>query len=150
MPKPLHDVALALVQRADQWLVAKRRPHAHLGGLWEFPGGKCHENETVSDAAVRELIEECGVSAVAQMALERVTVEYADRIVHLTPVLCRWISGEPQPLGNEVCQWVTTAELARLEMPQINALIIRRAVDAVSDRGIPDSPPSTEGGVGGG
>ena len=134
MPKPSHAVALALVQRNDHWLVAKRRPDAHLGGLWEFPGGKCHENETASDAAVRELIEECGVSAVAQQVLESVTVEYPDRIVQLTPVLCRWISGEPQPLGNEVCQWVSTAELACLEMPEINASIIRRAAGAVSDR----------------
>ena len=128
--KPTHDVALALVARGDEWLVARRHADAHLGGLWEFPGGKQHPGEAAADAAVRELLEECGVRAVALRALPACVCEYEDRVVRLTPVLCRWTAGVPQALGNEVCRWAATAELAALEMPAVNAGIIGAALAA--------------------
>lgn len=127
MLKPTHAVALALVQRGDHWLVAKRKRAAHLGGLWEFPGGKCQPRETPTQAALRELYEECAVRAEAHRVLDPVTCEYDDRIVLLTPVLCRWIAGEAQALASDACCWVTLAELEQLPMPTVNAVILRTA-----------------------
>lgn len=123
--KPVFEVALALVHQGERWLVARRRADAHLGGLWEFPGGKCEPGESARAAAVRELLEECGVQAVAERELPPVTCEYAERIVHLKPVICRWEAGEPQALGNEECRWVSPAELRQLQMPAVNAGIIQ-------------------------
>jgi mutator protein MutT len=127
MTKPTYKVALALVRRGAEWLVARRLRAAHLGGLWEFPGGKCHLHETPTQAALRELLEECAVHAEPQRVLDAVICEYDDRIVHLTPVLCRWLAGQPQALASETCRWVSEAELAELEMPAVNAGIIRAA-----------------------
>lgn len=126
MPESAREVAVALVCRGSRWLVARRLPNAHLGGLWEFPGGECQPNEQPGDAALRELREECGIDAEIECTLEPVLHEYRDRRVNLTPVLCRWRAGEPRPLGNDGCRWVSFAELRRLEMPPANARIIRR------------------------
>jgi 8-oxo-dGTP diphosphatase len=126
MSKPLFRVDVALVRRGVRWLVALRRPDAHLPGLWEFPGGKCESQETPDVAAIRELHEECGVSAVAERVLTPVCYEYADRRVHITPVLCRWQSGEARPLGSDECRWVTWPEMRGLEMPPVNTEIIRQ------------------------
>jgi 8-oxo-dGTP diphosphatase len=126
--KPEHRVALALVQRGDRWLVAKRAAHVHLGGAWEFPGGKLQAGEPVEQGAVRELLEECGVQAAPCGVLATVRCEYEDRVIFLTPVICRWEAGEPQALGNEACRWVSTAELTALCMPEINREIIRAAL----------------------
>jgi mutator protein MutT len=123
--KPVFDVALALVHRDGRWLVTKRYPHAHLGGLWEFPGGKCGPDETPMHTALRELREECRVQAVVQHSLDRLTHDYGDRVVNITPVICRWESGEAQPVASQECRWVSREELARLEMPAINADILR-------------------------
>lgn len=124
-------IALALVRRADRWLVAQRQAQTHLGGLWEFPGGKLESGETPTIAALRELREECGVSAVAVAVLPPVTCDYGDRVVELTGVLCRWEAGEPQPLGNQGGRWVSSQELRQLAMPQINARIIALALAAL-------------------
>jgi mutator protein MutT len=128
MSKITQQIALALVHRADRWLVAQRREDAHLGGMWEFPGGKQQHDETATQAALRELYEECAVRAKPEHVLDAVTCEYDDRIVHLTPVICSWCSGEPQPLGSQRCRWVSGAELLILEMPAINAAIVRAAL----------------------
>lgn len=149
MTKPVYDIAIALVRRGDTWLVAKRWQHAHLGGTWEFPGGKVAQDESAVQAALRELQEECAAEAVAERTLDVVIQEYDDRIVRLQPVICRWIAGEPRPIGSEACRWVDAAELVRLEMPAVNAHIIRAALgleptrEPVSPgRGATDSLPS--------
>ncbi len=129
----MYDVALALLWRAGRWLVARRPAGAHLGGLWEFPDGKRHAAETSAAAALRELAEECAVAAVAVHVLPPVVCEYTDRVVQLTPVLCRWRAGEPRALANDGCRWVTSAELAVLDMPAVNAEIVSAALRATAD-----------------
>lgn len=128
--KPRVDVAIALVRRHSRWLVARRRNDVHLGGLWEFPGGKLHAGESSTEAAVRELMEECGVAADADRVLGVFTHEYDDRIVCLTAVLCRWIAGEPHPAGSEEVRWVDDDALRALEMPAMNAEIIDAALQS--------------------
>ena len=55
------EVAAALVFRNGKLLIAQRHAKAHLGGLWEFPGGKRHAEETFEECLVREIREELGV-----------------------------------------------------------------------------------------
>ena len=119
------DIGLALVRRAEQWLVTQRRPDAHLGGMWEFPGGKRAPNETIEATALRELWEECAVRATAERVLPAVDWDYADRHVRLWPVLCRWVSGDGEARESLACHWVTTAKLAELPMPPANAVLVR-------------------------
>jgi 8-oxo-dGTP diphosphatase len=52
------QVAAAVIEREGRFLVARRPPHKHHGGLWEFPGGKLRTGESVPEAIGRELLEE--------------------------------------------------------------------------------------------
>ncbi len=121
--KPV-NVALALVHCDDRWLVARRKPRAHLGSLWEFPGGKVQAGEHPRDAAARELREECGVEATPERLLRAVRWRYPDRCVLLIPVVCRWVRGAGRALESDECRWVSAAELAQLNMPAANDGII--------------------------
>jgi len=125
MDKPVIAVALALVLRNGLWLVARRPRELHAGGLWEFPGGKQHADEAPAQAVCRELLEECNVHATPLEVLAPVACEYDDRVVRLTPVLCRWEGGEPRPAASDECRWVPSDELLRLPMPPANAGIVQ-------------------------
>src|SRR5579863_6281440 len=54
------DVSAALIFRAGQLLITQRHAKSHLGGLWEFPGGKREPDETFEACLIREIREELG------------------------------------------------------------------------------------------
>ncbi len=130
MSAPSINVAVAVLHKNSLWLVAKRHPHVHLGGKWEFPGGKSEPGESAEQTALRELEEECGVQAAIDRKLDTLRCDYGDRIVHLTPVICRWQSGQPQTLACVEIAWVSLEQLARLDMPALNTSIIQALADA--------------------
>ena len=121
---PIVRVAIAIVGREGRFLLGQRHPEAHLGGLWEFPGGKSEPGESAADTALRELREECNVHATVRRVLPQLRHDYGDRIIELTPVICDWTSGDGEPLGTESCGWFTLDELRGLPMPELNCEII--------------------------
>ena len=58
--RQLIEVSAGLVFRNGQLLITQRHADAHLGGLWEFPGGKREPGETFEECLIRELREELG------------------------------------------------------------------------------------------
>src|SRR4051794_23288318 len=87
MHQPVIQIAIALLHREGKWLVARRAAHVHLPGVWEFPGGKIQEAESAAQAALRELLEECGVVGRAERELAPIQHSYPERRVQITPVL---------------------------------------------------------------
>ncbi len=124
MRLPHYDIALAIVRRDATFLVSRRPAGVHLGGLWEFPGGKIEAGETPTAAALRELFEETTVQAAVERVLEPIEHRYDDRVVRLVPVLCTWLRGEARALASDACRWVTLDELDRLDMPVVNARLL--------------------------
>ena len=57
-----HQIGIAIVLlRGDEILVGKRTGTTGSGSL-SLPGGHLEENESISDCALRELYEECGIT----------------------------------------------------------------------------------------
>jgi mutator protein MutT len=118
------EVAIALVWRSGRLLVTRRLPAAHLGGLWEFPGGKLRTGETPDAAAEREVLEETGVVARARARRAPIEWRYPERTVRLQPVDCDWVEGEGERRGVADLRWAAVAELGELEFPPANAALI--------------------------
>src|SRR5438105_172119 len=57
------EVAAALLFRDGKLLITQRSPGVHLGGLWEFPGGKREGGETFIECLHRELQEELPIES---------------------------------------------------------------------------------------
>src|ERR1051325_4622706 len=93
------EVSAGLILREGKLLITQPHADAHLGGLWEFPGGKREPGESFEQCLTRELREELGVDADVGTLFATVTHAYPEKTVYLQFHLCRLRVGEPQPLG---------------------------------------------------
>jgi len=118
------EVSAGLVFRVGKLLITQRRPDSHLGGLWEFPGGKREANETFEECLVRELREELGIEVEVGELLESLTHAYPEKTVVLKFFRCRWKANEPQAIDCGDLKWVTAAELRNYEFPAADARLL--------------------------
>jgi len=120
------EVAAGLVFRGGKLLIAQRPAKAHLGGLWEFPGGKRKAGETFQACLGRELREELGIEVEVGELVESLTHQYPERRVHLRFFRCWLKAGEPQPLGCPAFRWIRAAEMDAAQFPAADARILER------------------------
>ena len=119
-------VAVGVVWRDGQILIARRPDSAHQGGLLEFPGGKVEPGETVQQALVRELREETGVSVQPQSLQPLIGIrhDYGDKQVFLDVWETRSSSGTPQGLEGQPVFWRSPGSLRAEDFPAANRPII--------------------------
>ncbi len=122
-------VAIAVIERNSRYLICRRRGGGHLGGYWEFPGGKKEARESWEACLRRELREELGVSVRSLRPDGRFAYGYADRRVAFTVFRCAIARGTPRPLAARALRWVTASQLTRYRFPPANRRLIRRIVD---------------------
>ena len=116
----------ALIFRDGKILITQRHTSAHLGGLWEFPGGKCEPGETFEQCLVREIQEELGIEIEVGQLLEEISHAYAEKTVRLKFFICKFISGIPQPLDCAAFKWIEKAEMAEFEFPAADARLLEK------------------------
>jgi mutator protein MutT len=113
----IHVVA-AVIERASgldrELLVCQRAKGKRHAGLWEFPGGKLEPNESLRQAAERELREE--------LSLE---VQSVGRTLHSardpgSPYVVQFVeviaSGAPQLSEHQALCWASPEKLARMNL----------------------------------
>lgn len=120
------EVSAALIFHGGKLLITQRHAGAHLGGLWEFPGGKREPDETFEQCLIREIREELGVEISVGELFEEVAHTYPEKSVRLKFFVCKLLSGEPQLLDCAAACWVSRAELANFEFPAADAQLLAR------------------------
>ncbi len=119
-------VAAAVVIEGGRVLLTQRAEGKHLGGLWEFPGGKLEPGESPEEALVRECREECGIEIAVADILDVTFHRYADKDVLLLFYRCSIVSGEVRHLQVEDHAWVDPQKLDRYELPPADAQVTAR------------------------
>jgi 8-oxo-dGTP diphosphatase len=120
------DVSAALIFQNGKLLITRRRAGAHLGGLWEFPGGKREAGETFEQCLVREIREELAAAVSVGELFEDITHAYPEKTVRLKFFLCKLDSGGPQALGCAEFRWIEQSELADYEFPAADARLLKK------------------------
>ena len=138
---PHYDVTAAVTVRADgAVLMAQRNVEDMLGGLWEFPGGKCEEGEGLPDCMVREMEEELGVIVEVGAPLTVVEHAYTHFRITLHAFWCRVRDGVPTCLDCAAVRWVQPEALDELPMSVADRKVVRALRDALELRS--ESPPA--------
>jgi 8-oxo-dGTP diphosphatase len=124
MPEtPLVVVTAAIIERDGAFLVTRRPAGAHLGGYWEFPGGKCEPGETLDRCLSREILEELQVAVRVGSEILNVSHAYPERVVELHFFECELL-GEPLPTFGQEMRWIPRAQLASLTFPPADAELV--------------------------
>ena len=122
-PIPHFMVSAAILHQGSSVLIARRPSRGLLGGMWEFPGGKVENGETLQSALVREIREELG----CQISVENEMGVYKHAYTHFRVTLhafhCSLTSGEPQALDASEIRWVQHANLQNFPMGKIDRMI---------------------------
>jgi mutator protein MutT len=116
-PSPIIQVAAGLISRDGCYLIARRKAGVHLGGFWEFPGGKREPGESLKACLRRELREELGIEVTPPVPFRVISHAYPDKTVELHFFRCAIMAGKEQALGCDEVRWVAAGELAGFEFP---------------------------------
>ena len=105
-------VAAAIIRKNGKFMIAKRAMYKHMGGFWEFPGGKIEKKETLENCLLRELDEELKIKVKIVRYLGENTHEYETFTILLKAYLCDFIEGEFTLIDHDEIKWVTIIELS--------------------------------------
>ena len=123
------DIAAAIIYKGDSVLLARRPEGSHLGGLWEFPGGKVRPGEEPEAAARREAKEETGLQLQEMALLHRQEFAYPERGVDISFFLCGAFTGEARGREGQEIRWVPAGSLPDFPMPPANAAAVQLILD---------------------
>ncbi len=128
-PIPHYMVTAAVMLRnPDLALICQRPAKGLLAGLWEFPGGKQEEDETLEACLEREIMEELGVRIRINTKFGVYRHAYTHFRVTLHAFLCVSLD-EPQAKEAQQLRWVPIASLMDYPMGKIDRQISRNLME---------------------
>jgi len=114
-------VVAGLIARDSKLLVCQRRRDDTYALQWEFPGGKVEPGESLTQALIRELQEELGVTAMIGKELFRASHRYKDSKTELVLIFFEALVDTTATLQNlvfERYEWADPSALRRYDFLQ--------------------------------
>lgn len=122
------EISMALLLHKSKIFVAQRNIMKHMGGKWEFPGGKLEAGETLQECVAREFMEEFGKQIHVGDLFMDVTYDYEDKGEFHLSAFWAFCDDDTIPEVNEHMdyKWVTIPEMEKLEFCPADAPIIEK------------------------
>jgi len=121
---PHYTVTAAVLHKENnQVLIAQRPQDALLGSLWEFPGGKRKNGETLKACLKREILEElqCKIKVGEKLGIYKHA--YTHFKVTLHAYHCELVSDSIHPQYHQAVRWVNISDLGEYPMGKIDRMI---------------------------
>jgi len=113
--KKITQVTAAVLRQDDRILICQRDNNGSCPLLWEFPGGKLEQGETLAECLVRECQEELGVMIEVGKVFAEALHTYGDKEMCFTFFESRIMEGELQRKVHRDIRWVRAEELGQYE-----------------------------------
>lgn len=120
------QVAAAIIRRNNKILICRRGEGGPCAFLWEFPGGKREEQESLGQCLIRECLEELGIEIAVKDVFAETTYQYPDREIDFTFFNAELVSGEIELEVHQEYKWVEPSELANYEFCPADVAIVQR------------------------
>lgn len=120
------QVTAAIFHRNDQYLICQRAHDDALPLLWEFPGGKMEDGETLEECIIRECKEELAVDIRVIGEFGRTSYPHAGNELIFTFFCAEIVGGDISVNVHEQVKWVSAAELVDYEFCPADVEIVER------------------------
>lgn len=132
MMQPLHVVVGILINGKNEVLIALRPPHVVQPGVWEFPGGKVEDNETLENALIREFQEEIGITILDSEFFLEIQKPHPEKniLLVLHTFYIDEFEGVPHGRENQEIRWAPIDTLNNYIFPEANAEIVKYLIQS--------------------
>jgi A/G-specific adenine glycosylase len=120
---PRYVVSAGVLIKDEKVLIGRRPAEKLLGGLWEFPGGKCQEGEGITDCLVREWREELSLEVVPGKEIGVIDHAYTHFKVTVHAIECQSEDTELTLNAHSEVRWVPIANLGKFPMGKVDRSI---------------------------
>lgn len=118
-------VTAAVIEEDGKVLIARRK-RGYMGYLWEFPGGKLEDNESLEECLKREIREELGIEIeVGPLINSAKHVLNCQSAINLYAYWARHVSGEVRLKDHDEVRWVSVTDLLTFDFPEPDRVIVR-------------------------
>lgn len=111
----MKEVTAAIIRDKDKILICQRAQDDECGLLWEFPGGKLEDGETLVECICREIKEELNLNINVLGVFTRSIYKFNGKEIHFTVFNAEILSGEIKLNVHNDAKWVTIKELINYE-----------------------------------
>jgi 8-oxo-dGTP diphosphatase len=129
LQKTITKVALAYIFDAeDRVLIAKRPQSKHMGGFWEFPGGKLEPGESPLQAIQREILEELAIVVAGTAVLASFALRDGGELAFF-PIVCQWLCGDIVLLEHDEYRFVALENLTHFDLAPADMIAAQRLIN---------------------
>jgi len=147
---PVHPICgVGLIVRRDDSVLLIRRGNPPRRGEWGLPGGGVELGETLSEAAAREVREECGIEIAIGDVIDAVDIMARDDAGRLrfhyivVDLAARYVSGDLCAASDVLdARWIALTDLDTLALPAMTRAVIDKCVGNVARAASPQRQPS--------
>jgi len=117
-------VTAGIIEKDGWVLIARRKPGKHMGGKWEFPGGKIEPGETPEQGLARELEEELALNARVGKFLCSTRFEGDGVSLDLLVYAVDSFEGTPQLREHDEIRWVRPDQIASFDLADSDRRVV--------------------------
>lgn len=128
---PHYDVVVGIIWHKGRIFIDQRPENGLLGGLWEFPGGKQEDGETLEECLEREILEELDIQVKVDKHFLTVRHAYTHFKITLHSFQCKLLKGAPKPQKAVDWKWVRPQEMTKYAFPKANKRILETLLESL-------------------
>jgi 8-oxo-dGTP diphosphatase len=119
------QVTAAIIKKDGKILICQRAADGELPLLWELPGGKLEDGETLEECLIRECKEELDVDIRVTGLYAKTEYQYPERAVALAFFSADIVQGEIKPIVHNDVKWVLPEGLKDFEFCPADIEIVK-------------------------
>lgn len=132
-PVPHYNIGVAVIWKNNKILIGKRQEDKMLGGLWEFPGGKQKENETIQETVIREVKEETDLDIKIDSQYCSLKHAYTHFKITLHAFKAHVVAGTEKAQSATEIKWATLEECNALPFPKANIKVFEAITKTIQN-----------------